>query len=1514
LAFNPTSLRLSARMAQRFGDYNLKVGPDGQRTGELSFTRPPMALKDLAVEYRPADAPSETPWNSAPMALHSTPTGSGIWKTTTPVDLNGHDLDYRFKATDLDGKAQTLLDNTYTIGKPGSPDAFNRIMANEQFAPHKTGPFLNLVQSSVMPAANSRALEASRDPYHISRNHFNDYRTGQPAFTNLKGMVEFMDGVEKNNYKNLLLLPVTGGDPSSHGYWSSDLLALNPTTDYDPRGFRQLVGQTVRRDMKLYSDVSTNMGLVSLPMWSNMLYGMQSPSWNTFLFDREAKFSPFPKVLTDDKLSIGMLPTKIDTNTGLPQLAAEKVGVQIINPPNKDGKFDREPYIRFYPADIENPDGTLKPHDKNRGDFDDPIRKSNDSIYKFRFPVPPKLLTEKLKHLKDDGIVPKEVNGQLVFNAETAPKGAAQWQNALTGVLLEYPHFRFTTPDQDNCGMKWHGQANAVKLNLLNDKTTRDAMAQSIAYSARTYRNDALGIIANGLAAQQQAQPQATGADWVSAITTAKEGTLVKDRASHELLAPVSQQMAPYEAPEVIAAKAETLKDHPDFKPVAANRVAATTAETLVEEVPIGVVPLRKDDGYPLLFKTVIETPTMEAKLNRPKSPVAWVGMAARNLVSMALLSPGGSSPLRSFEGVLDKELKTAIKTLPDAVQETLRTPLAQSVAMGQLGPDLYTYLLTGKTNADGQKAVEDGFYQTVPATIRNADPLTGSQLVQGFLKKRLQTPEARQFLAEHLATSLHTHDEHGVASSHWLNADALRLAKATVDNREIGLNLRLDAAKEVADTDIVNNKHGMTRKPLADEQMAKAFGIWKELLTPSRAINPNMTVAAEWTNDTAATGYATDYFNDALTGKKDSPFDSMLNFRYAYARIQNLANRLPRYDGFDNEGDLSVSRAMNDAATMTKVFPRSVVNAMVNMASIHDNESLTQNGLINAGLRESDYINYRGFKDHLADSLMELTTKAPWDEARSLVSEGSLPEGWQQSLKQWSYQLDKGSRDQQVKDWIDQADQLTVAQKEDMKSFAINSDQKVRPKDVSVAFTELAFNPNNGVLGNLHLSSQVVSAADATYKGIKATCILPTIQGVAHPNEVLDARLANPATWEPLEHALTVANHEADIPKVKSWLTLKALAAGRVAESSQTKTARAVLSNALEDKTFPWKAVLADKDNERNRNAVKSGLYQAFNWMAALEQRATGELPLQAQFNRMIDDPRGMTLHLQGAGFTELAHDSGLKDRLTAHLHSHLLAKVLPKVETAIQLSAVMPGQPSNNAVMDLLGQTGSERYTNDHMGNRQLAPLHFLKDAVGASTNESTTRSRYFTPEYQKQFDEFQTSVQQALSVGDKFPALRDGFSVPLHEFKKDDSPETVVEKMDKRLNQDGVFIMPRSNEHQTVIALVNTKKPTSMATSWYSMVGRIGRGDRYPEIKLFKPEVKNLSVNLKPMGLPAGSEFVSYHDNDPAKGVDHRYTLQADGTLPGLNFRDMKVLELAKVPALKSDQATATLNASA
>ena len=1082
------------------------------------------------------------------------------------------------------------------------------------------------------------------------------------------------------------------------------------------------------------------------------------------------------------------------------------------------------------------------------------------------------------------GVQLESVNGTLVIKPGA---DAQQWERAFD-VIGETPGFRLSTPSDDNSGFKWDGQIDVVKADVIGNSDVRNSIGHSMAYWTRQTRDAYLETVTDALQQARQANPGATPAQLIEAITTTaneQPGVAGTQEQPYQVLPPVQGVYQAFENADAIAKRMETFQQDERFAETPVNQTPRKLAETLMTAYPVAALPLQ-DGEYPIMFKSILSNPTLQRLLEAPSNPADHVGRRLRN--GLSLVSGTDTHPLRSFEGILTNELQRAFKELSPDEQAALQSPLTQSIAMSRLGEDLYLYLLTGKTSKDTSEAILEGLYTKVPGNVLNSEPITGAYLVKGYLKKQLTKADTRAFLKQALQDAVHTRDENGQVTNRLLSADDTLLAQAVLENREYGLNWRLDAAKDFGDMDsVMTLPTGHQYERRFEQEFQKLTKAWNDVLAgdPANSVKSlyqKSVILGEMTDPIAGDGMIASRFKQVA-----NVFDTMTNFNFVYNRFPTLVHHFRRYEPVDGEHDFDTARVMSDLYQSSEKMPEAVNRLAQQLVSTHDAESLSYTFLMNQGISDVDHLSYRGMKDALGDVLMELATKPSVQADRQLL-DGVLGRDAGPKLQSVAASILPDQTEAGVKrtlnEWLQATKSLTPEQKTALSSMAMKMDP-ARPADLKLLFAEAATNPVNGLLDDLLLSEEGEAIGQAAYDQLKQTVIQPSMLGtVAHSVPTVEERLNSSDFWNDVYGQLAAQGVEADFEKVKQWVTVRSVLAARITESSNFRGVRAQLNNTLEGKDFKWNRVT--KGTGFKPEAIKAALYTSLDKAKGVYGRHYGYQNQQQQLFRLLDDPRYFETALTGAA-SDSENVKQLEDNLRRELFSTMTLPILPKLLATYGMQTALPGQPSFNLVHDLAAQGGGDHLKNKFLQNRQFFPAHWLEDSKAyLATKDASKLPKYFTPEFAKAFVDYQDRVGELFNLRQRFPALTDGFMLRTYEFNQHHSGEGPDQHY---LNDQGVIILPRANEEQTVITLVNTLKPK--LTSWNS--NRIGEESLYPYPDIQQPTVKNFSLDVSRLGFADGTKLRAYKNNNPAEGAAQTYTVK-NGQVNGINFDSTLVLE--------------------
>ena len=334
-------------VSPRFQGYSLGVGADGTYNNQVQFYKQGLdnAQSVSALIQNHDGSVSE----QALQHVH-TRSGTPVWRMSDWVPLSP-DMHYSFKVVDHDGQEFAITDLT----EMDASMRHNVIDAKATQRAHKSGPIADIFQNSLVTKQRARALEAESDPFKAFRNPINQFVSADAQSTQgdrtVDALNEILPQLDEQGFRSVLLKPYIGGDFTAHGYWTTDLYALNKTF-HTKQNYRKFLGDLMSRDMKLYSDGAfVNQSMMGLQFMSNLLYGKQSPYWDWFRFQQEPpKTGLFnlPELAVYKKMAIGIVPERVDNETGRKVAALDHVAFRIINPQPASGEWKRQPYLELF--------------------------------------------------------------------------------------------------------------------------------------------------------------------------------------------------------------------------------------------------------------------------------------------------------------------------------------------------------------------------------------------------------------------------------------------------------------------------------------------------------------------------------------------------------------------------------------------------------------------------------------------------------------------------------------------------------------------------------------------------------------------------------------------------------------------------------------------------------------------------------------------------------------------------------------------------------------------------------------------------------------------------------------------------------------------------------------------------------------------------------------------------------------------------------------------------------------
>ncbi|HEY9686564.1 MAG TPA: hypothetical protein V6C52_06275 [Coleofasciculaceae cyanobacterium] len=888
---------------------------------------------DPAHGTRKIEAEAILPGQEAPQPIPLERRGD-YWISRQPVPLG---TNYRFL---VDGKPRLdQVEVVHPLQDPAQP--FNRVSACEAVSPRKSGVMADLFLDSLLSREQLDNLTHENAGILPMRDHFKLFGGNEV------GLFQAIPHLKQAGFTSLLFKPFIGGDNlSSHRYWTIDPYILNNSFS-NKAAFRQFLKTTLANDLKIFADGAfVNQGFNGVQKLANLTHGFQSPYWNWFTYNETPEGTgplSFPKHAFE-KESWGILPV-VEDDQGNLRVAHERYALRVVNDPAKPGYDPRDfTFAETYDPNTETSDGKpLKaPY---------PIKSSRDSIQKLRIPVTSEELEDKRSLLN---------------------KPASQLSDEDRARLCEWQSVRLVADYKDDSGFKWDGQTDVAKMNMRNPEVVK-YMEGAVAYWTRTVTNSHIDTIARALAKAQKDNPQGQPTALIQTITQ-RPG---EQSSGLKVLPPVT-----FPALETLT-RDEAERALSELRLCNPEALGQVVAGQVLQEYPLSALEL------PVMFKAALSHPGLQDALEaEPKSRIVrLMNMLFAPLVKIPMLG-GAFKTIRnalaptSFEQALSEKMDEVTRLLTPEAQEKMCDERIRSVMTERLAESLYMKIFTDLDDTANKSPEEIGkaFLDTIPQGIYRNDPETAATLLPSFMRRRLKHTHSA-ILARLLEKNLADLDPKLAAIAH-----------ALAEKRELGLNWRLDAAKDMANMDVIKNTEIADRPEVFLNEIDSIKSFWKQLSGTVHGIFKRSSIIAEFTDFFPFSGNHEPIVREATRRLyEDNTFNGMVNWNYTYHQLHQLVhydqrpdelggNQIPPSEfllGWDGQHGLY---------GMSRELPFPVLRQYQNISSCHDQITSSHGLLMNPAIAFMDLVKWWGLKDDLNEVCNELKSKACFEDARQQI------------------------------------------------------------------------------------------------------------------------------------------------------------------------------------------------------------------------------------------------------------------------------------------------------------------------------------------------------------------------------------------------------------------------------------------------------------------------------------------------------------------------------------------------
>ncbi|MDH4378438.1 MAG: hypothetical protein QE263_00825 [Vampirovibrionales bacterium] len=705
---------------------------------------------------------------------------------------------------------------------------------------------------------------------------------------------------------------------------------------WQDKDLKRLMQYSLQDGIKLYFDGAfVNHGMMSPQYQSLLLHGARSPYWNWYQFDRNTQGALLNKWFPSVFTDRKLVLGVLPIKPNGLDVNWDRVGVRLINSPNPPA--GQPAYNPNRPTAIQ-----LFDPIREAGKDTTPWLSASGSVYNYTFPI----------------ANAKDVSKKLQILQGKSPDSVEYKQ-----AMVDWPGFRLGRPDEDDSGEGWDGKIPAKRLNLANPAV------QGQAQQALTYWT------------------QRTDSEWLfqpltELLTQHYEGnwatTLEKLKATQQL----AGRLANLSLPQTITPRQQRWES------------SLALGQRLSQLLPPVALNLHSDDpAHDLTFiKHTLGWPKFEDQIlghHGSLQPVYWASKPLRWLLNQSKATQPLAKKLditlgqQSLNSQLGRALEGVFRQLSPESQLKLLEPSLRDAVLIQLAPVVWRQLLSGQTS-DDINALGAGMDRQLGAAMR-WDPATAASTFRKAMQRQvgsLNTTELARLAEKTLA---HT------------TVEAATVARHLMTQGEVGLNWRLDAAVDIANTAAIRNaSQGNVRDAIFVKEMRTVRDTWAKLLSGVRAVFPKTVIMAELDPEKLgasknAVHQAYQLFFEPLKQWGQSVFTSMPNMSHWFSGIPALVNA-PAKPWEHGDWMLGPQQFANDKlAGFLQMFPAWVSRMALSLLASHDYATVNHALVRNPNIASMASYGMRGLLDDTNNVLEALQTKADLAGARATLKSAGI-------------------------------------------------------------------------------------------------------------------------------------------------------------------------------------------------------------------------------------------------------------------------------------------------------------------------------------------------------------------------------------------------------------------------------------------------------------------------------------------------------------------------------------------
>lgn len=674
-------------------------------------------------------------------------------------------LGYRFVVKDKNGNIKERLTDFSGVKTQGDNRNVYGVITKNQSVPVMSGPIYHMFFNSFAP-------ETTQKEDMPNRNHFNE------ADTTLKSVISEINKGTLDPFKLILSTPIFGKDEvSSNGYWTTN-----------PYQISSKIGTT-----EDFADLQTTLfdkGKAWIADGAFTSQGYQSPLVaNVLKHGDESPFKHWLKI--DGKPTLGVLPDRGQTDDD----TFKHIMYKVVNSP-----LDKKTYAPYKPTYIQFYDDRLVSEEQKNSNklidryakqvpdigntgLKDPyaIGTHQDSVQHYAFEINP-ADSQKMKQLR-------EYEGKSLDDINTIPLDN----------LFDFGNFKIGEKNSASGANFWEGQVDLIKMNLSgvdNNDEDRAGMVQArnylygcATYWTKTTNNALVGHIADLLSKDKDNE--------VKKIQNAFD---IDDKSISEIKKNIDENNYNF----------NILNSGLGINP------ADKKNDFILNEIvnfPLESIEFSSDITGIIASPYVSARPTMLKYQNAPKLDIVRGTYKGKDESIYSEYAKTNSKMNDLYMGKIYDFVKGVLENMktPEPIFKDDTSELTDygKFIVRQTAPDIVKYAVVTslfgdndvKLNAEKGK-IEYNFgtlREESLASLNQDNPESEaksliSEIDKGFSINSLEAKKAD--LAEVLSKKFEN-----------VKLNDFKLAQALVDKTGAGLNWRFDAAKDIADSNLLYNK-----------------------------------------------------------------------------------------------------------------------------------------------------------------------------------------------------------------------------------------------------------------------------------------------------------------------------------------------------------------------------------------------------------------------------------------------------------------------------------------------------------------------------------------------------------------------------------------------------------------------------------------------------------------------------------------------------------------------------------